>query len=82
MPKKKGIRGLLSSNLLRIREEKGYSLRELAARCEKADNSDLSKYEHGDTNIGLEKLDEIARALEVLAAELILPPEYEIRKKE
>lgn len=78
---KKEIVVLFGANLLRIRMEKGYSLRELAAHCEKADNADLSRYERGNTNVGLEKVEEIARALDVLPAELILPPDYEIRKK-
>jgi transcriptional regulator with XRE-family HTH domain len=81
MPRKKEIVKLFGSNLLRIRRENGYSLRELSARCEKADSSDLSGYEHGDTNVGLEKLDEIAKALDILAAELILPPGYKIVRK-
>lgn len=73
---------LLASNLRRLRKDKGLSLRELAARCDKIDNADLSRYEHGDTNITLGTLEEIAKALDVLPAELILPSEYEIRKKE
>lgn len=65
---------LFAENLRRIREEKGYSLRELSARCEKIDNSDLSRYEHADTNISIGKLDEIAKALEIDPRELLHPP--------
>lgn len=71
--KKAEIVLLFASNLRRIRKEKGYSLRELSYRCT-IDNADLSRYEHADTNIGLEILDEIAKALGIEAYELLLPP--------
>ncbi|WP_173003040.1 helix-turn-helix domain-containing protein [Chitinophaga sp. SYP-B3965] len=71
---------LFAANLRRIRGEKDYSLRELAARCEKIDHADLSRYEHADTNISLGTLDEIAKALGVIASELTLPPGYVINK--
>ena len=82
MPKQRDIVSLFAANLRRIREEKGYSLRQLERECTKAENSDLSRYEHGDVNIGLRKLEELAKALDVMPAELLLPPGYEIRKKE
>ncbi|SIN97843.1 helix-turn-helix domain-containing protein [Chitinophaga niabensis] len=82
MPKKLEIVLLFAENLRRIRKEKGYSLRKLESRCVKIDNADLSRYEHADKNLYIGTLEEIAKALEVLAAELLLPPGYEIRKKE
>jgi transcriptional regulator with XRE-family HTH domain len=75
MPKKKlEIVLLFAANLRRIRKEKGYSLRDLEARCEKIDNADLSRYEHADTNIKIGTLDEIAKALDIEASELLLRP--------
>lgn len=73
---------LLGANLRRIRKEKRLSLRALEALCTKIDNADLSRYERAEKNITLATLEEIAKALEVLVAELLLPPDYEIRKKE
>ncbi len=73
---------LFAANLRRIRMEKGLSLRALAALWVKIDNADLSRYEHAEKNITLGTLEEIAKALEVLVVELLLPPDYEIRKKE
>jgi transcriptional regulator with XRE-family HTH domain len=71
---------LFAANLRRIRSEKGYSLRELEARCEKISNSDLSRYEHADRSVTIGIVDEIAKALDILASELLLPPGYVIHK--
>lgn len=65
---------LFASNLRQIRKEKGYSLRELSARCNSIDNADLSRYEHADINISIGKLKEIADALEIDHRELLRPP--------
>ena len=50
-------------NLKRLRNEKGYSQRELAANCE-IDNADISRMENGLINISLQTLEQLAEALD------------------
>jgi transcriptional regulator with XRE-family HTH domain len=57
-------------NLKRIREEKSYSLRELASKCE-LDDSKISKIENGKFNIQLSTIMELAKGLGVEPKELL-----------
>lgn len=52
------------ARLKRIRNEKGYSQRELAANCD-IDNADISRMENGLINISLQTLEQLAEALDV-----------------
>jgi len=54
----------------RIREEKGLSLRSLAANCE-LDDSQISKIENGKRNIQLSTIIELAKGLNVEPKELL-----------
>lgn len=64
------IIGIFSSNLRRIRILKGFSQRELSARCN-VDNADISRMENGDINITLKTLEQLANALDVGVLELL-----------
>lgn len=52
------------TNLKRIRQEKGYSQRGLAANCS-IDSAEISRMENGLVNITLQTLEQLAEALEV-----------------
>lgn len=64
------IIGIFSTNLRRIRMLKGFSQRELSARCN-VDNADISRMENGDINITLKTLEQLANALDVEILELL-----------
>lgn len=53
-----------------LREEKGLSLRDLAARCE-LDFSKIGKIESGQTNLKLSSIFELAKGLDVEPKELL-----------
>lgn len=60
----------LGENVKRLREKKGFSLRQLAAECN-VDHSVISKIEKGDRNITVTTLFELASGLEVPAKKLL-----------
>jgi transcriptional regulator with XRE-family HTH domain len=57
-------------NLKKARENKGYSLRSLAAEC-KIDHSDIAKMEKGEINITLLTVLELATALGIHPKKLL-----------
>jgi len=57
-------------NLRRIRESKGFSLSEVALRCE-VEKSNIGKIENGKFNIQLTKIFELAKGLGVEPKELL-----------
>ncbi|WP_126248858.1 helix-turn-helix domain-containing protein [Chitinophaga rhizosphaerae] len=61
---------LFGTNLRRIRKERGFSQRELSARCN-VDNADISRMENGEINVTLRTLSQLADALEVAVLELL-----------
>ncbi|MGE7776712.1 helix-turn-helix transcriptional regulator [Chitinophaga caseinilytica] len=61
---------LFGTNLRRIRKERGFSQRELSARCN-VDNADISRMENGEINVTLRTLSQLADALEVAILELL-----------
>lgn len=65
------ILNLFGTNLRRIRKEKGFSQRELSARCN-IDNADISRMENGDINITLKTLQQLADAMDINVIELLI----------
>lgn len=65
------ILNLFGTNLRRIRKEKGFSQRELSARCN-IDNADISRMENGDINITLRTLHQLADAMDINPIELLI----------
>ncbi len=61
---------LFGTNLRRIRKERGFSQRELSARCN-VDNADISRMENGEINVTLRTVSQLADALEVAILELL-----------
>lgn len=57
-------------HLKQLRESKGLSLRELAAKCD-LDSSKISKMENGKTNLQLSSMFELAKGLGVEPKELL-----------
>jgi transcriptional regulator with XRE-family HTH domain len=66
----KEIQLKFGENLRRIRESKGYSLNDLANRCD-IDKSNISKIENGRFNLQLTKILELAKGLGVEAKQLL-----------
>lgn len=64
------IQTKFGDNLRRIRESKGYSLNDLASRCD-IDKSNIGKIENGKFNIQLTKIVELARGLDIEAKDLL-----------
>jgi len=64
------IQERFGAQIKRIREEKGLSLRSLAANCE-LDDSQISKIENGKRNIQLSTIIELAKGLNVEPKELL-----------
>lgn len=64
------LQAAFGEKLRKIREEKGLSLRDLAAKCELYD-SKISKIENGKYNIQLSTLFELAKGLDIEAKELL-----------
>ena len=60
----------LGRHIKKLREIKGYSLRDLAAECG-IDYSDISKMERGEKNITFLTMVELATALEVPPKKLL-----------
>jgi len=58
------------SNLKKIRNSKGLSLRKLAAECSSLDHSDIAKIERGETNATLLTIIQLAKGLDVPPEEL------------
>lgn len=69
-PSADDLRDTLATNLRRIRSERGYSLRDLAARSQ-VSKALLSRLERGDGNPALDTLFRIAAALDCAVSELI-----------
>ncbi|NCI46751.1 helix-turn-helix transcriptional regulator [Sediminibacterium sp. WSJ-3] len=63
----------LGNNLRRLREKKGWSLRDLSDRCG-IDNSKISKIEKGTINITILTLMQLSIALDTTATELLGKP--------
>lgn len=61
---------LFGTNLRRIRKERGFSQRDLSARCN-VDNADISRMENGEINVTLRTLSQLADALDVAILELL-----------
>lgn len=59
---------IFGNNLKRLRTEKGYSQRDLAANCN-IDNADISRMENGLVNISLQTLEQLAEALDASACD-------------
>ncbi len=72
MPRKNDteIQIKFGDNLRRIREGKGYSLNDLAMRCD-IDKSNIGKVENGKFNLQLTKIFELAKGLGVEPKELL-----------
>jgi transcriptional regulator with XRE-family HTH domain len=68
--KYKSLQESFGENLKRRREDKGFSLRSLAANCD-LDDSQISKIENGKTNIQLSTIFELAKGLGVEPKELL-----------
>lgn len=64
------IVGGFAANLKRIRQEKGYTLREVAANCN-IDFAGISKMESGRVNVTLQTLEQLAEALEVATCDFL-----------
>ncbi len=64
------IQLLFGENLQKIRNEKGLSLRALAAKCD-VDDSKISKIENGKFNITLATIVELAKGLDVKPKDLL-----------
>jgi len=64
------IQAKFGDNLRRIRESKGYSLNDLASRCD-IDKSNIGKIENGKFNLQLTKIIELAKGLGVAAKDLL-----------
>lgn len=58
------------SNLKKLRNDKGLSLRALAAACSSLDHSDIAKIERGETNATLLTIMQLAKGLDVAPEEL------------
>ncbi len=61
---------ILGTNIKRLREAKGLSLRQLSYACN-IDNSKIAKIEKGQINITFTTLLQLANALEVHPSELL-----------
>jgi transcriptional regulator with XRE-family HTH domain len=60
----------LGANIKRLREAKGFSLRQLSYACN-VDNSKIAKIEKGQINVTFTTLMQLASALEVHPSELL-----------
>ncbi|WP_121355731.1 helix-turn-helix domain-containing protein [Flavisolibacter nicotianae] len=60
----------LGANIKRLREAKGFSLRQLSNSCH-VDNSKIAKIEKGQINVTFTTLMQLANALEVHPSELL-----------
>lgn len=65
------ILNIFGENLRRIRQDKGYSQRELSSRCN-VDNADISRMEKGDINVTLRTAAQLADALDVRIIDLLM----------
>lgn len=61
------------ANLRRLRQQRGWSQEELAARCG-LHRTFVSSVERGERNISLDNVDRLAQALEVDVRELLTTP--------
>jgi len=66
----KEIQLKFGENLRRLREGKGYSLNDLATRCD-LDKSNISKIDNGHFNLQLTKIVELARGLGIEPKQLL-----------
>lgn len=73
----------LGKNLQKARKAKGLSLRQLSSLCT-SDHSDINRIEKGKVNIGILKLIELSRALDIHPAVLldfdINPPQQQVEE--
>ncbi len=65
------ILSIFGNNLRRIREERGYSQRELSTRCN-VDNADISRMEKGNINVTLRTAAQLADALDARVIDLLM----------
>lgn len=70
------LRKRLGQAIRRLRKEKGYSQESFADRC-KLHRTYMGSVERGETNISLDNLERIGRALSLSTAELLLEAEKE-----
>jgi transcriptional regulator with XRE-family HTH domain len=66
----KDILKTFGNNLRSHRVSKGFSQRELSARCN-VDNADISRMENGEINITLQTLNQLAEALDISPEDLL-----------
>ena len=64
------LKDKFGSHLKKIRESKGYSLKDVDFRCD-LDESNISKIENGRVNIQLSTIFELAKGLGIEAKELL-----------
>lgn len=69
-PHKISFQQNLGNRILRIRTDKGMSLREVSQNCD-LDYSDIGKFEKGEINFKIQTLYELARGLNVHPKELL-----------
>ena len=66
----KSIQLQFGEHLRRLRTSKGFSLNDLALRCE-LDKSNISKIENGHFNVQLTKIIDLAKGLDVQPKDLL-----------
>jgi len=64
------LKDKFGDNLKKIREDKGYSLRQLASKCD-LDDSQMSKIENGKWDVQLSTIFELAKGLDIEPKELL-----------
>lgn len=64
------LQAKFGENLRRIRMSKGYSLNDLAIRCD-IDKSNIGKIENGRFNLQLTKIFELAKGLDIEPKQLL-----------
>lgn len=64
------LQALFGTHVQKLREQKGLSLREVAANCD-LDSSNISKIERGFFNVRLSTIIELAKGLGVSSSELL-----------
>lgn len=70
------LRARLGHVIRRLRTEAGYSQESFADRC-KLHRTYMGAVERGETNISLDNIEKIARALELSAGELLVAADKE-----
>ncbi len=70
------LRARLGRTIRRLRQEAGYSQESFADRC-KVHRTYMGSVERGETNISLDNLERIAKALDLSAGQLLSEAERE-----